>query len=62
MTGLPSERSQTWPVMVAPEVAVRIMLRHAAGDSAARIGRELHLTLLEVTAVIRAASDPWSLD
>lgn len=56
MAGLSSGRSLALPVVVAPEVATRIIARHAAGDSVAMIGRDLHLTLSEVTAVVRAAA------
>jgi hypothetical protein len=54
MTVLSSGRSLL-PVVVAPEVVARITARHAAGEPIAVIGRDLHLTLPEVTAVVRAA-------
>jgi predicted transcriptional regulator len=41
--------------VVAPEVAARIMARRAAGELLADIGRDLHLTRLEVVDVLRAA-------
>lgn len=47
-------RSRPW-FAVAPEVAARIVARSADGDSPVAIGRDLHLTLLEVREVLRAA-------
>lgn len=43
------------PVVVAPEVAARIVARRAAGDLPVDIGHDLHLTPLEVRDVLRAA-------
>lgn len=41
-------------VVVAPEVAAGIVTRRAAGESVADIGRDLHMTPLEVRDVLRA--------
>lgn len=42
-------------VVVAPEVAERIMARRAAGELPTAISRDLHMTPVEVLNVLRAA-------
>ncbi len=43
-------------VVVAPEVAERIVARRAAGEHATEIAHDLHMTPFEVSGVIRAAA------
>ena len=47
-------------MVVAPEVAARVVARRAAGELPAEIARELHLTPLEVGDVLRAAEQKVS--
>ncbi len=42
-------------VIVAPEVAARLMTRRQAGEHVAGIGRDLHMTPFEVSGVLRDA-------
>lgn len=48
-------RSVSRCTVIAPEVAARIVAWHAAGENPSGIGREFHMTLAEVSTVLREA-------
>jgi hypothetical protein len=58
LVGMATMQGPTQPalaVTVAPEVAARVVHRRGAGRSVPRIGGTLHLTLGELSSVLRAA-------
>lgn len=55
MTGQHEASAGVLDVVVAPEVAERIVARRAGGEMVADIGRDLHMTPTEVLSVLRAA-------